>query len=159
MEPESLDSVCRFSASDEHRANNLADRLAEDGIEASLLYDSDSVTLAVLSSEADVARRIAERFLVGYDDELEAFVSRNLKPTLGRRLWGATYTVLIPLLLAWYSASSLWKALTVPNTQATPYLSSWRATDLGIGIIGLAVAVVYLASIIIVRRRIENGEL
>lgn len=159
MEPESLDSVCSFSASDEHRANNLADRLAEDGIEASLLYDSDSVTVAVLSSEADVARRIAERFLVGYDDELEALVSRNLKPTLGSRLWVATYTVLIPLLLAWYAASSLWKALTVPNTPATPYLSSWRATDLGVGVVGLVVAGAYLASVIIIRRRIESGRL
>lgn len=159
MQPERLDSVCSFPASDDHRANNLADRLAEDDIEASLLYDADSVTVAVLPSDSNVARRIAEQFLVGYDDELEALVSRNIKPTLGGRLWVTTYTILIPLLLAWYSASSLWKALTIPNTQGTPYLSSWRATDLGVGIIGLVVAVAYLASIIVLRRRIESGKL
>lgn len=107
MEPAPLSAICDIPLAEEHRASNLADRLEEAGFAPTLLYDGGSVTVAVPEGESRNALQVAEHFLSDYDAELDAFVSRDLQPSLGGRLWVLTYAVFIPLLLAWYSLSNL----------------------------------------------------
>ena len=159
MEPASYLPVCDFPASENHRAQNLADRLEEDEIEPHLLYADGLVVVAVPCSQLSEALQISERFLENYEAELETLAARSLDPSFSERTFFWIYAAIIPGLLSWFSVSNIWKALTFQGTSRTPYLSSWRDSDLGAGIAGLLIVAVYVAGLVYVRRKIRKDSL
>ena len=137
LDPEEREPVFLCPLPEQHKAQNVADFLTRQSIDAEVLLEEDAAEplaiVAVPPSSAEVAMEHVARFTADYDRLIERLAEGDLERSTEAE-WGRKHLMLIPML------ALLWGAFTIWNSVEAQYDGPWRVgtsiewVDLALGV-------------------------